>query len=135
MQTSDEAAKTICDLMEFNERRLGTIKEATAAMHELMDAVRATGKNGTVTLKFSVKPDKNDELALMITADVATSIPKPERRAALVYHDSENRAFTKTDPRQLELLAEREAERQEREAELREKGIALVGRGPQAATA
>jgi hypothetical protein len=129
MQTSDDAAKTICGLMEFNERRLGTIKEATAMMHELMDAVRATGKNGTVSIKFTVKPDKNDELALQILADVSASIPKPERRAAMVYHDSENKAFTKTDPRQLELLAEREQERKEREAELSERGIALVGRG------
>lgn len=132
MSTPDEAAKSICGLMELNERRLGTIAEATKAMHELMAAVRATGKSGNVGIKFSVNVDKNDELALTIEAEVTSKIPQPERRKALVYHDVESRAFTKTDPRQLELLAEKEAERAEREERLREAGVERlerVGRG------
>lgn len=138
MQTSDEAAKTICGLMELNERRLGTIKEATTLMHEAMAAARATGKAAKVSISFTVSPDKNDELALVITADVASKIPQPERKKALVYHDAESKAFTKTDPRQLELLAEKEAERKERSDRLAEAGIERldrVGRGPQAASA
>lgn len=135
MSTPDEAAKTICGLMELNERRLGTIAEATKHMHELMAASRATGKGGSVTITFSVAPDKNDELALTIATVVTAKLPKPEARKALVYHDTESRAFTKTDPRQLELLAERAAEAAERQAELAERGIAQVGRGPIAANA
>lgn len=136
MHNPDEAAKTICGLMELNERRLGTIAEATKMMHELMAAARATGKSGKVVITFNVGVDKNDELALTMDTVVTATLPKPERRKALVYHDAESRAFTKTDPRQLELLAEKEAERQEREERLREQGIERldrVGRGPQAA--
>lgn len=138
MHNPDEAAKNICGLMDLNERRLGTIAEATKAMHELMAAVRTTGKAGSVTIKFNVATDKNDELALTMDTLVTTTAPKPERRKALVYHDVESRAFTKTDPRQLELLAEKEAERQEREERLAEAGIERldrVGRGAVAATA
>lgn len=138
MSTPDEAAKTICGLMELNERRLGTIAEATKQMHELMAAARATGKAGSVSITFTVAPDKNDEMALTIAAVVAAKLPKPEARKALVYHDTESRAFTKTDPRQLELLAERAAEKAERDERLAEQGIERldrVGRGPAAANA
>ena len=138
MHTTDDAAKNICGLMELNERRLGTIAEATKLMHELMAAVRATGKSGSITIKLNVATDKTDELALTIDAEVTSKAPKPERRKALVYHDVESRAFTKTDPRQLELLAEKQAEREEREQRLAEAGIERldrVGRGPVAANA
>ena len=120
---------TLTGLMEMNERRCGTIDEASDKMHALMTAVRAYGAKGTLTLKFEVAPDKNDELALTIDCDVTVSLPKKPRRKALVFHDPKSKAFTKSDPRQLELLAEREAERAERAAELTERGIARIGRG------
>jgi hypothetical protein len=120
---------TITGLMEMNERRCGTIAEASEKLNLLMDAVEATGSKGTLTLKFEVARDKNDELALTIDCDVTATLPKKPRRKALVFHDAKQRAFTKSDPRQMELLAEREAERIERAAELSERGIARIGRG------
>lgn len=124
-----DSLRTITALMEANERRCGTIAEATEILHRLMKAVRDTGKKGTLTLKFEIAPDKNDELALTINCTPSSSIPTPERKKALVYHDEANKAFSKTDPRQLELLAEREAEREERAARLHEAGVAQIGRG------
>jgi hypothetical protein len=129
MTTQNERVRSITALMELNERRCGTIEEATEMMHRLMKAVRDTGKKGTLTLKFEVAPDKNDELALVMNCTPSVSCPSPERRKALVYHDPEHMAFTKTDPRQMELLAEQEAERLEREQELRDRGLAVIGRG------
>lgn len=130
MQSPDDVRlRTLTALMEANERRCGTIGEATDMMHTLMKAVRATGKKGTLTLKFEIAPDKNDEAALTIHCTPSSSVPTPERRKALIYHDAETASFSKTDPRQLELLAEREEERRERETELREQGIARIGRG------
>ena len=124
-----QVLRSLTALMEANEKRCGTIEEATEMMHRLMKAVRATGKKGTLTLKFEVAPDKNDELALVMNCTPSVSCPSPERRKAMVYHDPENLGFTKTDPRQMELLAEQEAERLEREEELREAGVARIGRG------
>lgn len=126
---SEHELKTFVDVMEANERRLGTIRECTEGLDALMKAVRATGKKGTMTIKVEVACDKNDEMALTMMADVKVSTPTPERRKALVYHDAEKHTFSKTDPRQLELLAEAEAERAEREAQLREQGVAQIGRG------
>jgi hypothetical protein len=130
-----QVLRSLTALMEANEKRCGTIEEATEMMHRLMKAVRATGKKGTLTLKFEVAPDKNDELALVMNCTPSVSCPSPERRKAMVYHDPENLGFTKTDPRQMELLAEHEAERLEREEELREAGIARIGRGEAALAA
>jgi len=127
-----QVLRSLTALMEANEKRCGTIEEATEMMHRLMKAVRATGKKGTLTLKFEVAPDKNDELALVMNCTPSVSCPSPERRKAMVYHDPENLGFTKTDPRQMELLAEQEAERLEREEELREAGVARIGRGEHA---
>jgi hypothetical protein len=124
-----QVLRSLTALMEANEKRCGTIEEATEMMHRLMKAVRTTGKKGTLTLKFEVAPDKNDELALVMNCTPSVSCPSPERRKAMVYHDPENLGFTKTDPRQMELLAEQEAERLEREEELREAGVARIGRG------
>lgn len=121
--------RSITALMELNEKRCGTIEEATSMMHTLMAAVRKTGKKGTLTLKFEVAPDKNDELALTINCTPSVLAPTPERRKALVYHNAEELAFSKTDPRQLEMLAEQEAERAERERTLAEANVSRIGRG------
>lgn len=129
MDDTNPVLRTFCDVLEANERRLGTIKELTEALDAVMKASRATGKKGTITLKIEIAPDKNDELALTMLADVKASVPVAERRKALVYHNEKDHTFSKTDPRQLELLAEREQERAERAERLHEQGVAQIGRG------
>lgn len=134
----DARTRTITGVLELNERRCGTIEEATTELHRLMEAVRKTGKKGSISITLEIAPDKNDELALTMAQVVKTSIPKGEARKALIYHDPENLAFTKTDPRQLELLAEQEQERRERSEErertLNDANVAQIGRGvPEAA--
>lgn len=126
---SPHVLKDAVDVLQANERRLGTIRELTEALDIVMKAARATGKKGTITLKIEIAPDKNDEQALTMLADVKHTAPVAERRKALIYHDAANHTFSKTDPRQLELLAEQEAEKAEREEKLREQGIAQIGRG------
>lgn len=133
--TEDSVLRTFIDVLEANERRCGTNAKATKLLHELMSAVRETSKGGKIVLEIAVGVDKNDEMALTWKAKVKASIPEAEERTALVYHSKDTRTFSKTDPRQLELLAEQEAERAEREAELRERGVAQIGRGPVPAVA
>lgn len=131
----DHSLRTFIDVLEANEKRCGTNSKATQLLHELMTAVRETSKGGELNINIKIAPDKNDEMALTWKASVKAKIPESEARTALVYHDKDNRAFSKTDPRQLELLAEQEAERAEREARLQEAGVARIGRGEAAATA
>ena len=123
------AVNTITGLMEMNERRWGAIAEASELMNAVMSAVRETGAKGTLTLKFTVACDKNDELLLNVDCDPSATLPKKLRRKAAVFHDPKNKAFTKTDPRQMELLEERAELKAEREAELAGRGISRIGRG------
>jgi hypothetical protein len=122
-------------VMEANERRLGIQRDTIEGLNEIAKAARATGKKAKMVITIEIAPDKNDELALSMEGDVKLTLPKPERKKALIYHDAETKTFSKTDPRQLELLAEQEAERAEREKALREEGIARIGRGTDVATA
>lgn len=126
---------TFTHVLAANEKRLGTIAEATEALDAVMASARATGKKAKMVITIEVAPDKNDELALTMSADVKTTLPAPERRKALIYHDAKNHTFSKTDPRQLELLAEQEQERLERQTKLKEANIAQIGRGEPAAAA
>lgn len=131
--TQEVRIRSITELMASNEPRERSIARATALLYQLMDAVSETGKGGEMTLKFSVKPDKNYEGALEIKAtSKITKLPEPEGRASMVYFDRETKTISKTDPRQLELLAEKEAEREEREERARamtEANITQIGRG------
>lgn len=129
LPTESRVFKSFAEVMVANERRTGTIEELTAMLHEVATAVRKTGKKGSVSLSIEISCDKNDELALMFQATPSKKVPTPDRKKALIYHDAENGVFTKTDPRQLELLAEQEQERNERTRDLTEKGIARIGRG------
>lgn len=132
---SEQAVATFIELFQQQERRTRTGAKATMLMHELANAVRATGKTGEIIIKIKVSPDKNDELALNWKPTVKASIPEEEAKVAVFYHNPETKTFSKTDPRQLELLAEQESERAEREEALREKGIAQIGRGAEPALA
>ena len=129
LPTENREFRTFAEVMVANEKRTGTIEELTKMLHEVATAVRKTGKKGTVTLKVEVECDKNDELALTLRATPSCSVPAPDRRKAMLFHDGERGVFAKTDPRQLELLAEQEAEKASRERELNERGIARIGRG------
>jgi hypothetical protein len=60
----------------------------------------------------------------------------PKRKSSIGFFDEKTKTVIKTDPRQLELLAEKEDERLaklERDRQLSEQGIAKIGRGETAA--
>jgi len=97
--------------------------------------VKNTGKKGTITIKLTVETDKQEEGVLAVSMDVTSTAPKPDRKKALLFPTEDGLGFSKTDPKQLELLAQEQAERDEREAELAEQNIARIGRGAEPVTA
>lgn len=130
---NDDSVKTITGLMELNERRTGTVAIASELMHQLMREVSLTRNKGKMVITFEISCDKNEELGLLIDSFAKiTAMPERPRRKALVFHDAKHNLFSRKDPRQMELLAEREAERVERAQELADRGIARIGRGEQA---
>lgn len=124
------------DLMVSDDKRTRALSDWLADFAAVAKATRELGAKGKVTLVISVEKDKNDEEALAISYDVTSSIPKAKRKSSIGFFDEKTRTVIKTDPRQLEMLAEKEDERlaeQERARQLSEQGIARIGRGETAA--
>lgn len=95
-------------------------------------AALATGKKAIVTLKLTIEPDKNDENCINVTPKVTVSIPEKPFAPGIFYVNAVTGDMTREDPRQLELLAEKEAEREAERERQRAEGIAhldRVGRG------
>lgn len=123
------------NLMVDDDKRTRALSDLLADFAAVAKATRELGAKGTVTLKISVDKDKNDEEALAISYDVSSSIPKAKRKSSIGFFDEKTKTVIKTDPRQLELLAEKEDARlaeQERQRQLNEQGIARIGRGESA---
>lgn len=101
------------------------INDAAKDLNELVRAVKETNKPGTLTIKLTIEPDKTDSTVVTIQPDVTLKLPKKPRAKGIFYVDEKTYDVTREDPRQLELL-------KEREAELREQGataMTTIGRG------
>lgn len=74
-------------------------REASEALQEVVAAVAATGKKGTVDVKVSVEPMKSNPGAMVTTVVVAAKVPEDPPRAAVFYADDDGN-LTREDPRQ-----------------------------------
>jgi hypothetical protein len=83
------------------QRNGGLHDELSVALAELVAQCVETGKKGTLTLKVSVVPTK-DEVTVLVTDDVAVKAPKHDAKPALFFPD-ENGNLLRRDPRQPEL--------------------------------
>lgn len=84
-------------------RRGQTAADISEALHELVAAVRATGKKGALTIKLTVAPhSKGDDTILTLTDDVTLKTPRAERGASIFYATVDN-ALVRNDPRQAEM--------------------------------
>lgn len=99
---ADEPSRTrpFADVLtEINRGRDHT--ELSNELQALVQAVRDTGKKGSLTLSLTVVPSKVDN-GLEIIAGIKTTLPKFDRSASLFFADEEGN-LTRTDPRQLTL--------------------------------
>lgn len=119
-------------LLAEDDRRTRALSDLLADFAAAAKGVREIGGKGHVTLKISIEKDKNDEEALSFSYDVTSSVPKPKRKSSIGYFDEKTKTVIKTDPRQLEMLAEKEDERrasEERQRQISEAGLARIGKG------
>lgn len=101
------------------------IHDAAKDLNELVRAVKETNKAGSITIKMTVEPDKTDSTVVTIQPEVTLKLPKKPRAKGIFYVDEKNYDLTREDPRQLELLKERQAELKEQGATT----LSQVGRG------
>lgn len=87
-------------LIELSGGRTHT--ELSQQLHDLIAAVRDTGKKGSLTLTISVSRMKNaSENTLTVTDDVKAKLPAHDRNVSVFYADA-NGNLTRRDPNQLE---------------------------------
>ena len=105
------------------------LKEAGAELADIIRAVKATGKKGSITLKIDIEPDKTDDTVVTFQPDLTIKKPKKPFAKGMFYFDEKTGEVSREDPRQLEMQMEREAERRQQEERFHEAGIATIGRG------
>ena len=86
----------------LREHRNGvTSDELSDALQELVAAVTAEGKGGTLTLKVKIKPAGKSG-ALEVTDEIKVTAPAQTRSASLFYASPENNLI-REDPKQTKL--------------------------------
>lgn len=83
-------------------REGAVLTELAEHMAGLLDAVRATGKGGKLTLSISVKPLDGTANQVLISDDIKTVVPEPNRPTTVMFVTEENE-LTRRDPRQPKL--------------------------------
>ncbi len=84
------------------EQRGGALHgEMSDGLVELVQAVRETGKAGTIALTVKVAPNK-DGVTVTVTDKMKLTLPEGERGAAIFFAD-EHGNLMRRDPRQLEM--------------------------------
>lgn len=93
-------------LIELSGGRTHT--ELSEQLHQLIAAVRDTGKKGSLTLTITVSRMKNaSENTLTVTDDVKAKLPAHDRNVSVFYADA-NGNLTRRDPNQLAFESLRE---------------------------
>lgn len=86
------------------------VNAASSQMAELVLAVADTGKAGSLTIKLTVKPDKEGENMLTIEPVIDVKMPRHDLSGGVFFFDAEGN-LTRTDPKQTEMALSRVADR------------------------
>lgn len=101
-------AKLITDVMRELRNGRG-VAIASDMLNEVVRAVQATGKAGSVTIKIKIEPDEEGEGAQMFVAmDCSKKVPTPDIPTGVFYANRDG-DLVRVDPNQPELFKEAEA--------------------------
>lgn len=70
-----------------------TATELTERMHELIDAIRDTGKGGAITYKVEIRPIDNaaeQDGAVKVTDHISLKLPQHDRPTSIFFVDEES---------------------------------------------
>ncbi|WP_280410617.1 hypothetical protein [Nocardia asiatica] len=100
--TEDDDPQHIRPFAEFfaDLRRGAPHEEASAALHDLIAAVKETRKSGRLTITFEIGINKGTDMVLIKDA-VATRLPRLDRPHSLWFVDGDGNP-TRHDPTQLQ---------------------------------
>jgi hypothetical protein len=90
-------------LREYRNGRAADL--ASQRLAELVQAVDETGKPGTLTITFKVKPEKGGGSQKTIACNVKAGIPEMDLPEAVFFSDGEG-SLHRSDPQQREMFTE-----------------------------
>lgn len=90
-------------LREYRNGRAADV--ASQRLAELVQAVDETGKAGSLTITFKVKPEKGGGSQKTIACDVKSKIPEIDLPEAVFFSDAEG-SLHRADPHQREMFTE-----------------------------
>lgn len=106
MTNKPEAAPQIAEFAAFLVGHLNgrTHEEIGIELHQLLEAVKAHGKKGSLTVTVVIEPPSNgvDGGPLPIGIEYASKAPKPAAPKSIYFLDDQGNP-TRTDPRQMAL--------------------------------
>lgn len=88
-------------LTEVNKGRLAD--DAAAKLADLVAAVRATGKKGTIQVSLIVATCKGNDELIQVSGTVVVKAPQPEARMSIFYPDASGNLH-RDDPNALPLF-------------------------------
>lgn len=85
----------------LTEQRNGeAMQEASEKLRDCINAVDATGKDATLTIKFTFSPSRAS--AIIVSDDIKTKLPEPEK-ANSIFFPNEDGGLQRNDPHQKEM--------------------------------
>lgn len=105
-QQTTQGEEFLAFLATTNKGR--TAVELTERMHELVEAIRETGKGGTLTYKVTVKPIDNgaeQDGAVTVTDEITVKLPQLDRPKSIFFVDDSSN-LVRHNPRQTSLFAD-----------------------------
>lgn len=91
------------------------LEDATKEMNELTQRVSSTGRQGSLTIKLTLKPGKAGQIEIL--DEISSKLPKPERGSTIFFATPEGN-LQREDPRQMQIEGLRSVDSQP--AELRD---------------
>ncbi len=74
--------------------------ELTVALHQLVQAIDATEKAGSLTLKLKITPNQKSAM-VFVDSDIKTNLPEMGRPSSMFYIDPNNHGLIRNDPKQM----------------------------------
>lgn len=95
-------ARTLAELGKGN-----SLAELSASITEIVQAVRATGKEGKLVYTIRIKPVSSDGGQVVVSDKIDPDVPKPDRKTTLFF-TTEDGDLSRRDPNQTDWLEEQE---------------------------
>lgn len=102
MDTDETTEVRPFDAFLREHRRGACLHEAGVALQELVKAMEATGKGGSLTLTLKLSPDAKYGTAVEVSDLITVKVPQPDKDSSLFFMDGSNN-LVRHDPRQMQI--------------------------------